>query len=67
MLQLTLVFEGWPLRGLGRFRAGLLALVISWAVALAALNFMGGLIILHVAIWRRWPLLNKRERDASRG
>lgn len=36
MLQLTLVFEGWPLRGLGRFRAGLLALVISWAVAVAA-------------------------------
>jgi hypothetical protein len=42
------------------------ATVNDW-VALAALNFMGGLIILHVAIWRRWPLLNKRERDASRG
>ena len=36
MLQLTLVFEGWPLRRLGRFRAGLLALVVSWIVAVAA-------------------------------
>jgi hypothetical protein len=42
------------------------ATVNDW-VALAALNFIGGLIILHVAIWRRWPLLNKRERDASGG
>jgi hypothetical protein len=31
MLQLTLVMEGWPLRGLGRFRAGTVALASSWA------------------------------------
>jgi aerobic-type carbon monoxide dehydrogenase small subunit (CoxS/CutS family) len=36
MLQLSLVTEGWPLRGLGRIRAGLAALALSWAVALAA-------------------------------
>ncbi|WP_433555291.1 hypothetical protein ACQPWY_22190 [Pseudonocardia xinjiangensis] len=35
MLQLTLVCEGWPLRRLGRFTAGVAALVVSWAVALA--------------------------------
>jgi hypothetical protein len=35
MLQLTLVCEGWPLRGrLGRTAAGLAALAASWAVAL---------------------------------
>jgi hypothetical protein len=36
MLQLTLVTEGWPLRGLGRIRSGIAALVLSWALALAA-------------------------------
>ncbi len=36
MLQLTLVTEGWPLRGLGRIRSGVAALVLSWVVALAA-------------------------------
>jgi hypothetical protein len=36
MLQLTLVCEGWPLHRLGRLRAGVAALVVSWAVALAA-------------------------------
>jgi hypothetical protein len=35
MLQLTLVCEGWPLRRLGRFTAGIAALVVSWVVALA--------------------------------
>jgi hypothetical protein len=35
MLQLTLVTEGWPLRGLSRFRAGALALASSWAAAAA--------------------------------
>jgi hypothetical protein len=34
MLELTLVGEGWPLRRLPRIPAGLLAVVISWAVAL---------------------------------
>jgi hypothetical protein len=36
MLQLSLVCEGWPLRGLGRLRSGLAALAISWAVAAGA-------------------------------
>jgi hypothetical protein len=34
MLQLTLVGEGWPLRRLPPVPAGLLAVAISWAVAL---------------------------------
>lgn len=36
MLQLTLVSEGWPLRRLGRIRSGVVALVVSWAVAVLA-------------------------------
>ena len=36
MLQLTLVSEGWPLRRLGRIRSGVVALVVSWAVAVVA-------------------------------
>ena len=35
-LQLSLVCEGWPLRGLGRLRSGLAALAVSWGVAVAA-------------------------------
>jgi hypothetical protein len=35
ILQLTLVCEGWPLRRLGRFPAGVAALAVSWVVALA--------------------------------
>ncbi len=35
MLQLTLVGEGWPLRRLPAIAAGTLALVLSWAIALA--------------------------------
>ncbi|MFH8767549.1 hypothetical protein [Streptomyces althioticus] len=34
MLQLTLVWEGWPLKHLPRLLAGLMALSISWGVAL---------------------------------
>src|SRR3954469_9518892 len=34
MLELTLVGEGWPLRRLPATVAGLLALVLSWAIAL---------------------------------
>jgi hypothetical protein len=36
MLQITMVMEGWPLRGLGRLRSGVLALLVSWAVAALA-------------------------------
>jgi hypothetical protein len=35
MLQVTLVMEGWPLRGLGRFTSGGAALAVSWAIAIA--------------------------------
>jgi hypothetical protein len=35
MLELTLVGEGWPLHRLGRLRAGVVALAISWAAGLA--------------------------------
>lgn len=33
MLQITLVGEGWPLRGLRRLTAGLLAVALSWVAA----------------------------------
>jgi hypothetical protein len=36
MLELTLVSEGWPLRGAGRLRSGAVALAFSWAVAVVA-------------------------------
>lgn len=36
MLQLTLVWEGWPLKRLPRLLAGLMALSISWGIALLA-------------------------------
>jgi hypothetical protein len=35
MLQLTLVNEGWPLRGLRREVAGPVALLVCWAIALS--------------------------------
>lgn len=34
ILQVTLVSEGWPLRRLGRFAAGPVALLVAWAIAL---------------------------------
>ncbi|WP_432100793.1 hypothetical protein [Streptomyces sp. WAC 04229] len=34
MLQITLVWEGWPLKRLPRLLAGLVALTISWGIAL---------------------------------
>jgi hypothetical protein len=34
MLQLTLVCEGWPLRRLPRFPAGIAALAVSWGAAI---------------------------------
>ncbi|MFG1709722.1 hypothetical protein ACFLIM_41735 [Nonomuraea sp. M3C6] len=36
MLQLTMVSEGWPLRGLGRVRSGVAALVVSWTAGVLA-------------------------------
>ena len=36
MLQLTLVCEGWPLRRLGRIRSGVVALGVSWTIAITA-------------------------------
>jgi hypothetical protein len=34
MLELTLVLEGWPLRRLGRFAGGAVALAAAWAIGL---------------------------------
>jgi hypothetical protein len=34
MLEITLVGEGWPLRRLGRFASGPVALAVAWGVAL---------------------------------
>jgi hypothetical protein len=34
MLELTLVSEGWPLRRLGRFAGGLVALAAAWGIAI---------------------------------
>jgi len=69
MLELTLVGEGWPLRALPRLPAGLLALAVAWAVALAAyFAFAGvraelGTVLILIAAWqtlfyvawRGWP------------
>jgi hypothetical protein len=35
-LQLSLVCERWPLGGIGRFRSGVAALVLSWAIGIGA-------------------------------
>ena len=46
MLQLTLVCEGWPLRGrLGRTAAGLAALTVSWVVAVAVDELVPGRLL----------------------
>jgi hypothetical protein len=42
MLQLTLVGEGWPLRRLPPIPAGILALAVSWAIAIAAYAALSG-------------------------
>jgi hypothetical protein len=36
MLQLSLVWERWPLSGIGRIRSGFAALLLSWAVGIGA-------------------------------
>jgi hypothetical protein len=46
MLQLTLVCEGWPLRGrLGRTAAGLAALTVAWVVAVAVDELVPGRLL----------------------
>jgi hypothetical protein len=46
MLQLTLVFEGWPLRDrLGRTAAGLAALAVAWVVAVAVDELVPGRLL----------------------
>jgi hypothetical protein len=42
MLELTLVGEGWPLRGLPPLAGGALALALAWAVAVAAYFALAG-------------------------
>ena len=70
MLQVTLVCEGWPLRRLDRFTAGLTALAVSWAVALALyatgvhhrpgfgafLVLVGAWQVAIFLVWRGWPV-----------
>jgi hypothetical protein len=67
MLQLTLVWEGWPLRRLPRVAGGAAALVISWIVALilyatvdtpafgAYLILVGLWQVWIFVVWRGWP------------
>ena len=43
MIHLTFVWEGWPLRPLGRFRSGAAALTISWIVAIVAYLLLANL------------------------
>jgi hypothetical protein len=58
MLQLTLVGEGWPLRGLPRLPAGPLALAISWAVAVAVYFALAdvrrelGTVLIVIGAWQ---------------
>lgn len=62
MLELTLVTEGWPLHRLGQVRAGVAALVVSWAVGLAvyALLDRGGVLagpalgalLVSIGVWQ---------------
>jgi hypothetical protein len=69
MLELTLVGEGWPLRGLPRVTAGAFALAASWGVALALYFAFAGArsqlatVLLLIGAWqalfyvacRGWP------------
>ncbi|HMI72899.1 MAG TPA: hypothetical protein VK510_23060, partial [Solirubrobacteraceae bacterium] len=62
MLELTLVTEAWPLHRLGQVRAGVAALVVSWAVGLAvyALLDRGGVLagpalgalLVSIGVWQ---------------
>jgi hypothetical protein len=70
MLQFTLVTEGWPVRRLPRIPAGLLAMAVAWAAALAVHQVapaggasLGALLVVIGAwqvwlyvTWRGWPL-----------
>jgi hypothetical protein len=68
MLQLTLVCERWPLRGLRPFPAGLAALGIAWALALVSyvaqvpstlLLMIGVWQTLFFIAWHGWPLAGR--------
>jgi hypothetical protein len=62
MLELTLVSEGWPLQRLGRLTAGVAALVVSWAIALAAYALLDrtgvlagarfGALLVSIGVWQ---------------
>lgn len=54
MLQLTLVGEGWPLRGLGRITSGVAALVVCWVVGLAAYLLVVGSGLVDGANYASW-------------
>jgi hypothetical protein len=76
MLELTLVTEGWPLHRLGKVRAGVVALAISWAVALAIYwlvdrtGLLVGPLLVSIGVWQvllyvvlqGWPLRELRSQ-----
>jgi hypothetical protein len=63
MLQLTLVTEGWPIHRLPRVPAGIVALVVSWALGVAIYPWVEGSWLAAVGVWqmvffvtlRGWP------------
>jgi hypothetical protein len=70
MFQLTLVTEGWPLRGLPRIPAGLAALLVSWVVGLVIFRLVPGPVLVTIGTWqvlffmtlRGWPFTAIRSR-----
>jgi hypothetical protein len=72
MLQLTLVCEGWPLRRLPAFAAGIAALAVSWVMALvlyatgvesgALLVLIGAWQVWFFVAWRGWPFADMQRR-----
>ena len=70
MLEITLVSEGWPLRRLGRFAGGVVALAAAWGIGLALyetvveprprelaaiLVCIGALQVVFYVVLRGWP------------
>jgi hypothetical protein len=55
MLQLTLVCDRWPLRGLPPLAGGLAALATAWALALIAyFAEVPGTLLLLIGVWQAW-------------
>jgi hypothetical protein len=55
MLQLTLVCDRWPLRGLPALPGGLAALATAWGLALITyVADVPGTLLLLIAVWQAW-------------